>query len=143
MCSNTMCMWLVVSNVNTIPPKRYKMIPMMRVREREKKLIKSPNEKWNEKPKYCFFYKNHSKFKNELNNTNRMRKKNWWKSKINEIKKNTSLFRFDVCGVVMWLIVCELVVDGMIASFSVVVDAELVDVSDSFDFCSWFAGLFG
>lgn len=51
-------------------------------------------------------------------------------------KKNTSLFRFGVCGVEMLLIVCEFVVDGMIASFSFVVDVEFVDVSDSFDFCS-------
>lgn len=29
----------------------------------------------------------------------------------------------------------------MIASFSVVVDVELVDVSDSFDFCSGFVGV--
>lgn len=62
------------------------------------------------------------------------------KQKQNKIK-NTSLFRFGVCGVVMLLIVCEFVVDGMIASFSVAVDVEFVDVSDSFDFCNAFAEL--
>lgn len=104
-------------------------------RQTDKQQKKKQNGKWNDKPKYSL--------KIQLLNEKRKTKKA--KQKKNKIK-NTSLFRFGVCGVVMLLIVCEFVVDVvMIASFSVSVevDVELVDVSDSFDFCSGFVALFG